>query len=92
MIFTVTRASGLPLMLEPEEVIELGTLDVQGRWIELEDYEKQLREGDGLVSLMIEVHRVEELKIFLTTVDPNNTVTIDFNRMTIVIDDGGRDC
>lgn len=92
MTFRLTRSSRLPVMLEPDEIHMMQTLELQGRWIELEDYEKELREGDGLKSLNIEIDKLEELKMFLTTIEPCITFLIDFENMYITIMDTGRYC
>lgn len=92
MIFKVIRASNLPLVLEDEELHAMLTLELQGRWIELDDYIKELKQQDGPLSQFIDVHSMADLKIFLRTVDPNNLFTLDFEHMTITIEDGGREC
>jgi hypothetical protein len=92
MIFRVSRASRMPLVLEEEELHYMFTLELQGRWVELDDYIKELKEQDGPLEMLFECHTLADLKIFLTTVDPNNQYTLDFQQMSILIEDGGREC
>lgn len=91
MIFKVRRGSGLPLMLEPEEVRELRKLEEQGRWTEYDYLQKELRGNDDLKEITIEVATLAELKLFLITIDDENTFDIDFEREFITIRDEGRD-
>lgn len=92
MIFRVSRASKMPLVLEEEEIHAMLTLELQGRWIELDDYIKEIKQQDGATEMFFECHMLADLKIFLTTVDPNNQYTLDFEQMSIIIEDGGREC
>jgi hypothetical protein len=90
MIFKVSRASRLPLALEEEELHHMFTLELQGRWVELDDYITELKKQDGPLNMFFECHSLVDLKIFLQTIDPNNKYTLDFQEMTILIEDGGR--
>ena len=93
MIFKVSRASKLPLVLEEEELHAMLTLELQGRWVELDDYIKEIKQQDSSATdMFFECHSLADLKIFLTTIDPNNQYTLDFQQMTILIEDGGREC
>lgn len=92
MIFRVFRASRLPLALEDEEVHILNTLEAQGRWVEFEDYQDELKDADGLMEIIIDVQEVEELKFILTAIDETHSFVIDFERKFIEIQDIGRDC
>jgi hypothetical protein len=89
MIFKLSRESGLPIMLEEEEIHCIKTLEVQGRWTEVEDYCKELRDSDDLKVITIEATTIEELKLFLTTLDDANRFIINFETKTIIVEDGG---
>src|SRR5690349_4322829 len=90
MIFNVRRASYFPLVLEMEEQHILDTLEAGERWTELEDYEKQLRHSDGMKELKVECEKLEELLVFLNSIgNPLSSMTINFSRKTIVINDVG---
>lgn len=91
MIFRVFRSSGLPLVLEPEELDALDLLEKEGRWTEYDHYQKELRNNDGLVDMMVEAHSLEELRFFLDAIDPHNAVILDFKNMIVTIMDNGRD-
>lgn len=91
MTFRLFRASGLPLILEEEEIHTIKTLDAQGRWEELSHYERELRDNGDLTELNIEANDLGELKFFLESIDKENRFTIDFERMLIEIQDQGRD-
>lgn len=91
MIFRVFRASGMPLMLEEDEVHALATLDAQGRWEELTHYEKELRDSDDLKEIRIEAENLKELRFALEAIDSHNRFTLDFENMIIEIQDQGRD-
>lgn len=90
MIFNVRRASGFPIILELEEQHALDVLEEQGRWAELEDYEKTLRHSEALKDLKVECEKLEELLIFINSINnPFSSLTINFVRKTIVIEDNG---
>lgn len=90
MIFNVRRASGFPIVLEMEEQHALDTLEEQGRWSELEEMERLLRQSDALKELKIETEKLEELLIFLNSIgNPLSSLTINFSRKTVVIEDQG---
>lgn len=90
MIFTVRRASGFPIVLEMEEQHALDTLEEQGRWVELEDYEKTLRQSDALKELKIETEKLEELLVFLNSIgNPLSSMRINFQKKLLVIEDQG---
>ena len=92
MIFRVFRASGLPLVLEEEELHTIKTLEAQGRWTELDDLQHDLRKNEDLKEIKIEAHSLGELKFFLEAIDNEHEFVIDFKRMIIIIQDQGRDC
>lgn len=92
MTFRLFRASGLPLLLEPEEVHTLKTLDAQGRWTELSEYERELRDNEDVKEINIEADNLNELKFVLEGFDSENRFVIDFKFMIIQIEDLGRDC
>lgn len=92
MTFRLIRSSGLPLLLEEEEVHTLKTLDAQGRWTELSEYERELRDNDDIKELQIDADNLNELKFVLQGFDSENRFTIDFELMIIQIEDLGRDC
>ena len=82
----------MPILLEEEEIHTLETLDSQGRWDELADYEKELRSGDDdLKELRVEADNIQELKFVLQAIDTRHQFIIDFEKMLIIIDDSGRD-
>lgn len=89
MIFTVRRASYFPIILEPEEQHTLETLDEQGRWVELEDYEETLRKSDNLKEISVQTEKYEELILFLDSINHKGPITINFEKKTIVIEDNG---
>lgn len=90
MIFNVRRASGFPICLEPEEQHCLNTLEEQGRWLELEEYERTLRHSDALKDLKIQTEKLEELLVFINSIgDSLNSLRINFAKKEIVIEDQG---
>jgi len=91
MVLTVTRASGLPICLEPEEEHALKTLEEQGRWIELEHFERDLRKSDVIKELKVECVQLEELILLLSSLNCPYPITIDFNKRTATILDNGGD-
>jgi hypothetical protein len=91
MIFKLSRESGLPIVMEEDEVHTIKTLEAQGRWTEVEDYCKELRQGEDLKVISIEADTMEELKLFLTTLEDDYNFIINFKHKTIVIEDGGTD-
>lgn len=91
MIFRLFRASGMPLVLEDEEIHTLETLDAQGRWEELSDYEKELRDSGDIKEIKLEANSLVELRFALEAIDNRNQFLIDFERMIIMIQDQGRD-
>jgi hypothetical protein len=91
MIFKLFRDSGLPIALDEEEAHTIKTLEAQGRWSELDNYYAELKNLDGLKEIIIEADTLEELKLFLTTLDDNFEFRINFGKKYIAIMDGGRD-
>jgi hypothetical protein len=91
MVFRLFRDSGLPIILEKEETHTIKTLDVQGRWTELDDYYAELKNSGDLTEIMIEADSMEELKLFLTTIDDTFEFRINFAKKFIAIMDQGRD-
>lgn len=91
MIFKLSRVSGLPIVLDEDEAHTIKTLEAQGRWAELDDMYDQLRKSDDLKEISIEADTMEELKLFLTTLEDNFEFIINFERKTIRIADQGRD-
>ena len=90
MTFRLSRESGLPIVMEEDEIHTINTLEAQGRWTEVEDYCKELRDGEDLKTLIIEVDTIEELMLFLTTLEDNYSFIVNFKHKTIIIEDGGR--
>lgn len=91
MVFRLFRDSGLPIVLDEDEAHVIKTLEAQGRWSELDNYYAELKESDGLKEIMIEADTMEELKLFLTTIDDNFEFRINFGKKFIAIMDAGRD-
>ena len=90
MIFNVRRASGFPIVLETEEQHALDTLEEQGRWAELEDMERLLRQSDALKELKIETEKLEELLVFINSIgNPLSSLTINFAKKTVIVEDQG---
>jgi hypothetical protein len=88
MTFKLYRESGLPIILEPEEVHELKTLELQGRWTELEQRIQELKDTGDLTSMLVEGASISEMKLFLTTIDSESTFEINFENNSIAIKDG----
>jgi len=91
MIFRLFRESGLPLILEEEEVHTIKTLEAQGRWTELDDLYHDLRKSDDLKEMRVEANSLGELRFCLEAIDDEHDFIIDFKRMLIIIQDQGRD-
>jgi hypothetical protein len=92
MIFNVRRASGFPIVLEMEEQHALDVLEEQGRWSELEEMERTLRHSDSLKDIKVECEKLEELLIFMHSIgNPLSSLTINFSKKTITIEDNGRE-
>ena len=89
MILNVRRSSGFPILLEPRDEDILNTLEQEGRYLELEHFEKALRDSDELKDLKIEVKKLDEILIFLNSLQHNGPIIIDFKRSLIIIDDRG---
>jgi hypothetical protein len=87
MTFRLKRASNLPLILELEEVHAMKVLNEQGRWEELDALESELMDGDGLKEILIEAHDLKELKFVLAAIDNEHGYLLDFNNMTVIIQD-----
>jgi len=91
MIFRLFRDSGLPILLEEDEAHTIKTLEAQGRWDELDYFYDELKHQDGLKEIAIEADTMEELKLFLTTIDDTFEFRINFEKKIIAIMDAGRD-
>lgn len=91
MIFRLFRDSGLPILLDEDESHTIKTLEAQGRWDELDNYYHELKQADGLKEITIEADTMEELKLFLTTIDDTFEFRINFEKKFIAIMDAGRD-
>lgn len=89
MILNVRRASGFPLLLEPKDLDILDALEHEGRFLELEQFEKILRQSDELKDLKIEATKLEEILVFLNSLQHPGPITIDFRRHLIIIEDNG---
>ncbi len=89
MIFDVRRASYFPIILEPEEQHTLDTLEEQGRWAELEDYERTLRQSDVLKEIKVETERLDEIMLFLNSIHHTGPITINFEKNLIILEDNG---
>ena len=90
MVFRLSRQSKLPLLLEVEEKHTIETLEAQGRWSEVSDYEDELRADlDSLKEIEIEAHTLEELYLALDLFEPDAKFIIDFKKRTILIIDQG---
>lgn len=89
MILNVRRSSGFPLILEERDLDILQTLEQEERYIELEYFEKQLRKSDDLKELKVEATKLEEILIFLNSLNHNGPIFIDFRKSLIIIDDVG---
>jgi len=90
MTFRLRRASGFGALLTPEEVHTMTTLEQQSRWIELEEYERLLRQSDDAPKeIKIEVSTLDDLMVWLSSMLSVYPVTIDFEKKTMVIQDNG---
>lgn len=90
MIFSVRRATGFPIIMEPDEEYTLHILEKQGKWQELEDFERQLRTTEfSMRELNIECSRLEEVLVFLKSLYMYHPITIDFRKRIIIIEDNG---
>lgn len=90
MVFRLSRQSRLPLLLEEDEKHTLETLEAQGRWSEVSDYEDELRADlDSMKEIEIEAFSLEELYLALNLFDPHAKFLIDFIGRTILIMDSG---
>lgn len=91
MVFRLFRDSGLPIVLDEEESHAIKTLEAQGRWSELDIIYDELKKSDDLKEIRIEAESMEELKLFLTTIDDTFEFRINFEKKYIAIEDAGRD-
>lgn len=91
MIFKLSRASGLPIVLEEDEVQEINRLEAQGRWTELDELHTTLRQSEDLKEIRIETSSLGELRFLLEAIDDEHDFLIDFKRLLIIIQDQGRD-
>lgn len=89
MIFDVRRATGFPLLLEGRDLDILDALEYEGRFLELEHFEKALRQTDEIKELKVEVTKLEEILVFINSLNHNGPITIDFRRHLIVLEDNG---
>ena len=89
MILSVRRSSGFPLLLEPTDMDILDELEHQGRFVELEHFEKTLRNSDELKDLKVEVTKFDEILVFLNSLNHDGPIIIDFKRSLIILDDTG---
>lgn len=93
MILNVRRSSGFPILLEPIELFTLDQLEAQGLYLQLEDYERQLRQSEALKELRVEAVKLEEIQVFLQSLNHSGPVIFDFARSLIILDDtGGYEC
>jgi len=91
MIFTVRRSSYFPILLEMEEQHALDVLEEQQRWVELEAFEHDLINSDTLKEIKVETERLDELLVFLTSLNHMGSIKINFQKKEIVILDVGED-
>lgn len=89
MILSVRRSSGFPILLEPRDLDILDALEAEGRYDELERFEKVLRESDELKDIKVEVTKFDEILVFLNSLQHDGPITIDFRRSLITINDTG---
>lgn len=90
MTFKFRRASGLPILLEPQELHAMETLQAQGRWEELDDYEHELRSEDNLCTLLVEVGKIDELEYFIKSLYDTHPVKLNFDtKEALILDVGG---
>lgn len=89
MILNVRRSSGFPLILEDSQLATLDVLEQEGLYSQLEDYERELRHSDELKEVKIEATKLEEVLMFLNSLNHNGPITIDFRRSLVVIEDNG---
>ena len=89
MILTVRRSSGFPLLLEPSDLDILDALEAEGRYLELECFERELRHSDDLKDLKVEVTKLEELLIFLDSLNHKDPITIHFRKGLVILEDNG---
>ena len=89
MILNVRRSSGFPILLEPRDLDILDTLEQEGRYVELEHFEKALRDSDELKDLKVEVKKLDEILVFLNSLQHNGPIIIDFKRSLIILEDTG---
>lgn len=91
MIFNVTRASGFPIIIEMEEQHAMDVLEEQERWQELEELERDLRRTDDLKEIKVECERLDEILILLSSLNHMGSISINFTKKTIVIEDNGKE-
>jgi hypothetical protein len=89
MILSVRRSSGFPILLEPIEMFTLEQLERQGLYEQLADYEKQLRQSEGLKDLKVEATKLEEILVFIQSLQHHGPIVLDFSRGLIILDDAG---
>ena len=89
MILNVRRSSGFPLLLEPRDMDILDTLESEGRYVELEHFEKALRDSYELKELRVEVTKFDEILVFLNSLQHTGPISINFQKSLIIIDDTG---
>ena len=89
MILNVRRSSGFPILLEPRDLDILDALEQEGRYDELEHFEKALRDSDELKDLKVEVKKLDEILVFLNSLQHNGPIILDFKRSLIILDDIG---
>lgn len=89
MILTVRRSSGFPILLEDSEILTLAMLEDTEDYLQLEDYERQLRQSDSLKDIKIKVKTLDEINMFIKSLNHRGSITIDFDRSLVVINDNG---
>jgi hypothetical protein len=77
------------LLLEPRDLDILDTLESEGRYVELEHFEKALRDSDELKDIKVEVTKFDEILVFLNSLQHNGPIIIDFKRSLIILEDTG---
>lgn len=89
MILNVRRSSGFPILLENRDLDILDVLEQEGRYLELERFEKSLRDSDELKDIKVECTKLDEVLVFLNSLNHLGPIILDFRKSLIIIDDVG---
>ena len=87
MILNVRRSSGFPIFLEDSQLATLDVLEQEGLYSQLESYERELRHSDDLKDIKIEATKLEEVLVFLNSLNHSGPIILNFRKSLIIIDD-----